>query len=74
MSTAKRGFASMDPEKQRAIASKGGKTAHAKGVAHKWTSATAKLAGGKGGSAKRQTVFERVALVSGDPAAEPITE
>ena len=46
-----RGFASMDPEKQRRIASKGGKAAHAKGVAHQWTSEQARVAGRKGGLA-----------------------
>src|SRR5262245_37439956 len=33
-----RGFASMDRNKQREIASKGGKAAHQKGTAHEWTS------------------------------------
>ena len=32
--TSNRGFASMDPEKQRAIAAQGGRAAHAQGVAH----------------------------------------
>lgn len=45
----KRGFASMDPARQRAIASKGGKAAHAKGTAHEWTSDEAREAGRKGG-------------------------
>ncbi|MEW6738104.1 MAG: KGG domain-containing protein [Acidobacteriota bacterium] len=45
----RRGFASMDPEKQREIASKGGKAAHAKGTAHEFTSDEARLAGSKGG-------------------------
>ena len=45
----KRGFASMDPEKQRKIASKGGKSAHAKGVAHEWNSEEATIAGSIGG-------------------------
>jgi hypothetical protein len=47
----KRGFATMDPEKLRAIASKGGKAAHAKGSAHQFTSEEAKEAGRKGGRA-----------------------
>jgi general stress protein YciG len=46
-----RGFASMDREKQREIASKGGKAAHKKGSAHKWTSDEAREAGRKGGLA-----------------------
>jgi general stress protein YciG len=45
----KRGFASMDPEKQRRIASVGGKRAHAVGTAHQFTSDEAREAGRKGG-------------------------
>lgn len=44
-----RGFASMDPKKQREIASRGGKAAHENGTAHEWNSAEAKAAGCKGG-------------------------
>ena len=47
--TSRRGFASMDPEKQRSIASKGGKAAHAKGTAHEFTPEEAREAGRKGG-------------------------
>jgi general stress protein YciG len=46
-----RGFASMDRDKQREIASKGGKAAHAKGTAHEFNSAEAALAGHLGGKA-----------------------
>src|SRR3954453_6092302 len=49
--TSKRGFASMDSSKQREIASKGGRAAHAKGTAHEFTSDEARLAGRKGGEA-----------------------
>lgn len=45
----KRGFASMDLTKQRAIASKGGLAAHAQGRAHEFTTAEAQAAGRKGG-------------------------
>ncbi|HEY0970678.1 MAG TPA: KGG domain-containing protein [Gemmatimonadales bacterium] len=45
----RRGFASMDPARQREIASKGGKAAHAKGTAHEWSSEEARVAGRKGG-------------------------
>lgn len=45
----KRGFASMDVSRQREIASKGGRAAHAKGTAHEWTSDEARVAGRKGG-------------------------
>jgi len=44
----------MDPEKQRRIASKGGKAAHAKGRAHEWTVEEAREAGRKGGSASHR--------------------
>ena len=47
----KRGFASMNKEKQRTIASKGGKAAHAKGTAHEFTREEAVAAGRKGGKA-----------------------
>ena len=49
----RRGFASMSPEKQREIASKGGRAAHTKGTAHEWTSEEARAAGRKGGQASR---------------------
>jgi general stress protein YciG len=44
-----RGFAAMDPEKQREIASRGGRAAHARGRAHTFTSETAREAGRRGG-------------------------
>jgi uncharacterized protein len=44
-----RGFASMDLSKQREIASKGGKAAHAQGRAHEFTPDEARSAGRKGG-------------------------
>jgi general stress protein YciG len=47
----RRGFASMDKERQREIASQGGKAAHAQGVAHEFTSEEAKVAGRLGGAA-----------------------
>ena len=46
-----RGFASMDQEKQRAIAAKGGRAAHASGNAHEFSPAEARVAGRKGGEA-----------------------
>jgi len=49
----RRGFASMSPEKQREIASKGGRAAHMKGTAHEWSSEEARAAGRKGGRASR---------------------
>ncbi len=49
----KRGFASMNEEMQRRIASEGGKAAHASGNAHQWTPQEASEAGKKGGRARR---------------------
>jgi uncharacterized protein len=49
----RRGFASMSAEKQREIASKGGRAAHQKGTAHEWTSDEARSAGRKGGQISR---------------------
>lgn len=49
--TSARGFASMDREKQREIARKGGRAAHAKGTAHEFTPDEARAAGRKGGQA-----------------------
>ena len=48
-----RGFASMDPQKQREIASEGGRAAHRQGVAHEWSSEEAREAGRKGGQNSR---------------------
>lgn len=45
----RRGFASMSSEKQREIASRGGRAAHEKGRAHEFTVEEAKEAGRKGG-------------------------
>ncbi|MFI5271844.1 MAG: KGG domain-containing protein [Ktedonobacterales bacterium] len=49
-----RGFASMDPQKQREIASKGGRAAHLQGTAHEWSSDEAREAGRKGGATTRR--------------------
>lgn len=62
MSIHDRGFASMDPEKQRQIASMGGIEAQRQGVAHRWTSEEARAAGRKGGllaQRKRRAAAER---------------
>ncbi|NQE38625.1 KGG domain-containing protein [Microcoleus asticus] len=52
--TSNRGFASMDEEKQREIASQGGKAAHEQGTAHEFTSEEAREAGRKGGETVSQ--------------------
>jgi general stress protein YciG len=46
-----RGFASMDTDKQRSIASLGGRAAHRLGTAHEFSSEEAREAGRKGGEA-----------------------
>jgi len=48
---AHQGFAVLDPELQREIASKGGKAAHAQGKAYEFTPEKAREAGKKGGEA-----------------------
>lgn len=47
----RRGFAAMDRDRVREIASKGGKAAHAAGTAHQFSSDEARVAGRKGGMA-----------------------
>ena len=47
----RRGFAAMSPERQREIASLGGRAAHEQGVAHEWSTEEARAAGKKGGQA-----------------------
>jgi len=54
MATQDRGFASMDRDKQREIARKGGIAAHEKGTAHEWSPAEAREAGRKGGIASHR--------------------
>jgi general stress protein YciG len=68
-----RGFASMDRNKQREIASKGGKAAHQKGTAHEWTSEEAREAGRKGGMAshRRKQQQQQPGEESANPGAEP---
>jgi general stress protein YciG len=52
--TSNRGFASMDPQRQREIASQGGRAAHEKGTAHEFSSEEARAAGRKGGQARSE--------------------
>lgn len=49
----RRGFAAMNPERQRQIASEGGRAAHRQGVAHEWSAQEAREAGRKGGQNSR---------------------
>jgi len=53
-----RGFAGMDPERQREIAAMGGRAAHRSGHAHEWTAEEAVEAGHLGGvAAHRAAAF-----------------
>lgn len=61
----KRGFAAIPPERQREIARLGGQTAHRMGRAHKFTSEEAKLAGSKGGIARKAAHAARKAARTG---------
>ena len=65
-----RGFASMDRNKQREIARKGGKAAHQKGSAHEWTSEEAREAGRKGGMASHRRKQESQESMGSDAPAE----
>ena len=60
-----RGFASMDRRLVSAIASKGGKAAHARGTAHEFTSEEAREAGRKGGQASHAKRAERARRQAG---------
>jgi uncharacterized protein len=66
VATEDRGFASMERNKQREIASKGGKAAHQKGTAHEWTSEEAREAGRKGGMASHRRKQEQQGGSSSD--------
>jgi general stress protein YciG len=68
----RRGFASMTPEKQREIASKGGRAAHQKGTAHEWTSDEARSAGRKGGQISRGGRGRLVDEASDAPAGDVV--
>jgi Stress-induced bacterial acidophilic repeat motif len=59
----------MSAEKQREIASKGGRAAHEKGTAHEWTADEARSAGRKGGQVSRGGRGRLV--IPADPAAVP---
>ena len=61
----------MSPEKQREIASKGGRAAHQKGTAHEWSSDEAREAGRKGGMASRGG---RGKLPSASSASDTVTD
>lgn len=49
----RRGFAAMSRDEVRQIASQGGRAAHEQGTAHEFDSEEARIAGKKGGEARR---------------------
>ena len=68
----RRGFAAMDRDRVKAIASKGGRAAHAAGTAHQFSSDEARVAGKKGGEAphvRRGGVRRRTANENTPPNA-----
>jgi general stress protein YciG len=68
----RRGFASMSTEKQREIASKGGRAAHEKGTAHEWTADEARSAGRKGGQVSRGGRGRLIVPAPTAPASETV--
>ena len=66
----RRGFAAMDRDRVKEIASKGGKAAHAAGTAHQFSSDEARNAGRKGGMAPhaRRGGVRRLPSEGGPPA------
>jgi general stress protein YciG len=57
---ARRGFAALDAEQRKKIASMGGKAAHEKGTAHQFTSEEAAAAGRKRGQNLKRSVGSTV--------------
>jgi hypothetical protein len=66
----------MNRDKQREIASKGGRAAHQKGTAHEWTPAEARAAGRKGGVASHRKPPADAPSASGEtpPSVKPEEE
>lgn len=64
-----RGFARMDPSRQKEVASRGGTAAHESGKAHEFTQEEARLAGRKGGLEAHRRRRERKAAAE---AAEDV--
>jgi hypothetical protein len=74
-----RGFASMNQEKRREIASKGGRAAHEKGTAHRWTPDQAREAGRLGGLNSRRArnpvlIHESAQTLEADTEYVPVSE
>lgn len=70
--TRNRGFASMNQEKQREIARKGGRAAHEKGTAHEFTPDEARAAGRKGGErvSSNREHMSRIGRMGGKSSAQ----
>jgi stress-induced acidophilic repeat protein len=64
----------MSPEKQREIASKGGRAAHEKGTAHEWMADGARNAGRKGGQVSRGGRGRLITPPDATTAAGPLDE
>jgi general stress protein YciG len=66
-----RGFASMDGDRQKEIARKGGRAAHAKGTAHEFTTDEARAAGQKGGQSvsSNREHMSRIGRIGGKKSA-----
>ena len=69
----KRGFAVMDPERVKEIASKGGKAAQTKGTGRRWTKEQATAAGRKGGVkvSRDREHMKRIGSAGGKKAHAP---
>jgi hypothetical protein len=64
----------MSAEKQREIASKGGRAAHEKGTAHEWTADEARNAGRKGGQVSRGGRGRLIVPSDAPQAAGPVAD
>jgi general stress protein YciG len=66
-----RGFATMNVDRQKEIARKGGRAAHAKGTAHEFTTDEARAAGQKGGQrvSSNREHMSRIGRIGGKRSA-----
>ena len=64
----------MNPDKQREIASKGGRAAHERGTAHEWTPEQAREAGRKGGLAAHQRRLSQDTPSTPEPQDASLTD
>ena len=74
MSIKDRGFASMSRKKRQAIAAMGGRAAHAKGTAHKWTKEEARAAGSRGGKKQYENKLARRQQETSAPDKQNVSE